>query len=38
MYLWIILSSAEGGRSRVEKSVKVCGEATLLKVYGSVVL
>ena len=36
MYLWIILSCAEGGGSRVE--FQGCGEVTLVKVFSSVVL
>ena len=36
MYLWIILSCAEGGGSRLE--FQGCGEVTLVKVYSSVVL
>ena len=36
MYLWIILSCAEGGGSIVE--FQGCGEVTLVKVFSSVVL
>ena len=35
MYLWVILSCAEGGGCRVE--FQGCGEVALVKVYSSVV-